>query len=84
MVLKRGVIGSLDLQIPWNKIWTQPCKIILEDIHILIETVDVYAKSFQKKCQNEKHRKNIKALNKDEVVILYFDKNYQKFKNGHI
>jgi hypothetical protein len=57
------------MQIPWNKIWTQPCKIILEDIHILIETSDIYAKSFHKKRKDDKKLKEIKALNKNEVLF---------------
>lgn len=66
--LKKGIIGSFFLQIPWTKIWTQPCKVIFEDVHMLIETIDHFDDKFYKNRKVKKKISEIKKINKEQIV----------------
>lgn len=70
LFLKKGIIGSFFLQIPWTKIWTQPCKVIFEDVHMLIETIDHFDEKFYKNRKIKKKSSEIKKINKEQIVII--------------
>ena len=31
-----GLIGSLELQVPWKALWTAPTKVVVEDLVLLV------------------------------------------------
>jgi len=33
--LVRGIVGKLFFQVPWTKIWKEPCHVLIENVHIL-------------------------------------------------
>ena len=36
-VLKSGLIGNLNVSIPWRNIASQPLKVLIEDVYVLLE-----------------------------------------------
>jgi vacuolar protein sorting-associated protein 13A/C len=50
LLVKKGVLGRLHIEIPWSEILSRPCKVKLTDLHVVLQTPGSYDRDFVKRA----------------------------------
>lgn len=81
--MTRGTFGKLFFRVPWNKIWKEPCHVVVENVHIFCTLYDKYNFDVNKEMIIEEKLKQLKEAEENEVnrgflnyVNNFFRKNY--------
>jgi len=68
--LEKGIIGKLFFQVPWTKIWKEPCHIVIENVHILCSLSSKYNYEAMQEMLIEQKLNLLKEAEENEVKIF--------------
>ena len=58
----QGYIKKLKIDVPWNKILSDPVEVWLDDLHIILKSSEKYDRNFVKKQLNNLKKKKVEEL----------------------
>ena len=53
LILNYGYIGKVTINIPWNELWTKPCTVQIQDIHLLVTSSPFYNRDLASQMQQK-------------------------------
>jgi vacuolar protein sorting-associated protein 13A/C len=57
ITVKQGILGHLNISIPWTSIWSSPTSVVIEDVYLLAVTkTNVFDEDFETRIQATKER----------------------------
>ena len=66
----KGIVGKLFFQVPWTKIWKEPCHVVVENVHILCSLASKYNHEGIKEMLVEDKLSRLKEIEENEVYYL--------------
>jgi len=65
--LVKGIVGKLFFQIPWTKIWKEPCHVVIENVHILATLDSVFNYEANQEMLIKQKLSELKEAEENEV-----------------
>lgn len=54
--VKIGYIRRIQINVPWNELWSKPCEITMDDIHIVVDSPNHFDFNFMKKFHHKEKK----------------------------
>ena len=74
LILKKGIIGVIFINIPWNQIWKEPVKIIVENVFAICSPTDKFDEDFRKYVESYAKREILANFEEELEVITTLKK----------
>ena len=68
----QGYIKKLTIDVPWNKILSDPVEITIDDFHVILKSSEFYNRNFVKKSLIQKKQEKVNELLKQIKVSVDF------------
>lgn len=66
----KGIVGKLFFQVPWTKIWKEPCHVVVENVHILCSLASRYNHEGLQEMLVDDKLSRLKEIEENEVYYL--------------